>query len=270
MRYPMNIRSLFVFSALALSLGACNGDDTGSTETATTDPTTTTPTTTMTTNPSSTSTDASSTSTDASSTSSTTDPTDATTTTTTTDPTATTVVETDTMDTSTSTTGPVEQSCEAYCDLYLNSACGDFKEYDNNEACMAQCNQWPPGEADAVDGDSLGCRLYHATVADSTDPDVHCPHAGPSGDGVCVDDNAPACTDYCAEYFLYCMGKNDVYETDLDACLSACGEWYPGSDADVDGDTVGCRTYHAGAALGDPELHCPHASPSGGGVCVVM
>ena len=51
--------------------------------------------------------------------------------------------------------------------------------------------------------------------------------------------------------------------------MDACKMWYAGTDADTAGDTIGCRTYHAGAALGDPVTHCPHASPSGGGVCTV-
>ena len=42
-----------------------------------------------------------------------------------------------------------------------------------------------------VAGDSLGCRIYHSTVASSIDPSVHCPHAGPNGDGICADDGAP-------------------------------------------------------------------------------
>ena len=252
----MNIRSLTFLSALALSLGACTGDDTGDTESTTT-ATTTSPTTTDTTTSDTTTTTTSDTTTTTSDT-----------TTTTSDTTTTTTTAGESDSTTTTTTGGLEQSCDAYCDLYL-SACADFTEYDNKEACVAQCDQWPLGEADALDGDSLGCRIYHATVADSTDPNVHCPHAGPSGDGVCVDEGAPDCGSYCDIYFQNCTDKNDVYEGDAAACMSACVDWYAGSADDVDGDTIGCRTYHAGAALGDAELHCPHASPSGGGVCVV-
>ena len=135
---------------------------------------------------------------------------------------------------------------------------------------MAQCNQWPVGEADATGGDSLGCRLYHVTVAKGGDALIHCPHAGPSGgDGVCVAEDAPTCTDYCDTYMMNCTDKNNVYEGNLDACMTACALWYPGTNADTSGDTIGCRTYHAGApAIGDPVKHCPHAGPSGADVCV--
>ena len=253
----MNIRSLFALSALSLALAACSGDDSGTESEATTATTTSPTTTTDTSSTTDTTTDSTTdTTTDSTTTSSTTDATEST-------------GETST----TTTTGGAELSCDAYCDLYLG-ACGDFSEYDNKESCMAQCAQWPEGTLDATSGDSLGCRIYHATVAESTDANIHCPHAGPSGgaaadDAVCVDDGAPACADYCSTYFQNCKDGNDVYEGDEAACMDACKMWYAGTDADTAGDTIGCRTYHAGAALGDPVTHCPHASPSGGGVCTV-
>jgi hypothetical protein len=37
----------------------------------------------------------------------------------------------------------------------------------------------------------------------------------------------------------------------------------------VGGHTIGCHTYHAMAAANDEALHCPHAGPGGGGVCVL-
>lgn len=169
----------------------------------------------------------------------------------------------------TSTTGqPVDLSCENYCDIY-KTACVDVSEYDNDAACLAQCNQWPVGEANATGGDSLGCRLYHVTVASTTDPLVHCPHAGPSGDGVCVDAAAPTCDAYCSKYFANCTADLNLYN-DMADCMTQCAAWYPGNVADAGGDTVGCRLYHAGAAMADAMTHCPHAGPGGGGVCVTQ
>lgn len=40
-----------------------------------------------------------------------------------------------------------------------------------------------------------------------------------------------------------------------------------GTDADIAGNTIGCRTYHANASGTDPVTHCKHAGPSGGTVC---
>lgn len=250
-----NSTGILMFS---FALVACSGDDSASATDSTTSATTTT---------AGTSTSASTATTDESSSTGTSA---GTSTTGTSD--ATHVTHT-TADTSTSsTTGGVDQTCASYCSIYL-PACADFSEYDNEAACLAQCSQWPVGSADDVSGDTLGCRIYHATVADTVDANLHCPHAGPSGgafkgDPVCVDPAAPTCANYCTVYFGNCKDANNVY-ADQAECEATCADWYQGSLADTTGDTVGCRTYHAGAALGDPALHCPHASPSGGGVCII-
>lgn len=186
--------------------------------------------------------------------------------TTTTNGTSTSTTGVDTTDESGST-GGAEITCEAYCGLYAE-ACVDFSEYANEQHCLEHCAQWPVGAADDTGHDSLGCRIYHATVAKSTDPDFHCPHSGPSGDGVCVRDEAPDCDLYCTRYFNACTDDLNAY-ADTDDCMMQCSTWYPGSLDDVVGHTVGCRAYHAQAALGGPDEHCPHAGPGGGGVCVL-
>lgn len=164
------------------------------------------------------------------------------------------------------TTGGGELTCDAYCGIYMQG-CKDNSEYQNMQACQDQCGQWPPGALNETEGDTLGCRLYHVTVASMTDPDVHCPHAGPSGFGVCVDADAPACADYCAVYFKNCTDDLNAYQDEAD-CMSQCAAWWPGKEGDVAGDSVGCREYHAGAAAADAALHCPHAGPGGADVCV--
>ena len=145
------------------------------------------------------------------------------------------------------TTGGVELTCESYCEIYA-TACKDFSEYDNTDACLAQCGQWPLGEVNATAGDSLGCRLYHVTVASTTDPNVHCPHAGPNGAATCVEAGAPTCEAYCSKYFANCKDDLNLYIDEAD-CAAKCAEWYPGKENDAAGDSVGCRLYHAGAAL---------------------
>src|SRR5581483_7128591 len=41
-----------------------------------------------------------------------------------------------------------------------------------------------------------------------------------------------------------------------------------GTLADMSGNSLGCRIYHAGApAAADPTTHCPHAGPAGSGAC---
>lgn len=165
-------------------------------------------------------------------------------------------------------TGEPGRSCADYCAAF-QAACVDFPEYDNTQQCLMQCSQWPVGELEAVEGDSLGCRMYHAAIAGQIDPGVHCPHAGPSGGGVCAEPNAPTCEGYCAVYFMNCTDDLNLYD-DMGDCSDQCSHWYPGKNGDVIGDSIGCRDYHAGVALGDPITHCPHAGPGGGGQCVVQ
>lgn len=162
-----------------------------------------------------------------------------------------------------------ELDCATYCATYTDS-CNDYNAYANAQDCMDHCGQWPVGAETDTAGDTLGCRIYHATVAGTAEPDVHCPHAGPNGGGVCSAADAPACVDYCDTYFDNCTEDLNAY-VDMDDCLAQCEPWYPGTTGDTAGNTVGCRTYHAGApAVGDPELHCPHAGPGGAGVCVFV
>lgn len=171
------------------------------------------------------------------------------------------------VDTGMATTGGVEMDCGTYCGIYMD-ACSDFSQYANDQECMDHCGQWPVGTEQDVEGDTLGCRMYHVTVASGNEPSVHCPHASPSGDGVCAEEEAPDCQTYCETYLGNCTGDNGVY-VDMDDCMTQCAPWYPGLVEDISRNTVGCRTYHGGApAFGDPELHCPHAGPGGADVCV--
>lgn len=172
-----------------------------------------------------------------------------------------------TDDTAPESTGSAEVSCEEYCSVYAAS-CVDHTEYANEQDCMDNCAQWPVGEAADTAVDSLGCRLYHATVAGSTDPEMHCPHAGPSGDATCVNADSPTCDVYCMRYFESCEGNLNAFADEAE-CMAECSTWYAGTFKDTEGHTIGCHSYHAMAAMSDAETHCPHAGPGGGGICVL-
>jgi hypothetical protein len=84
----------------------------------------------------------------------------------------------------------------------------------------------------------------------------------------------PSCASYCSTILANCTGTNAQYitlgnKTMSDTCLAMCAKFPVGTAADRSGDTLGCRFYHAGAAAGDPVLHCPHAGPTGAGTCSV-
>ena len=84
--------------------------------------------------------------------------------------------------------------------------------------------------------------------------------------------SGPTCAAYCDKITTACTGTNAQY-TSKDDCLKQCGTNYgfpAGTGADTSGDTIGCRTYHAGVAGTDAPsavTHCPHAGASGGNTC---
>lgn len=78
--------------------------------------------------------------------------------------------------------------------------------------------------------------------------------------------DVPTCEAYCGLLADNCTGDLAVYPTP-ETCQAACEAMPVGDIADVSGNTVGCRQYHAGAAAGDPNTHCPHAGPGGAGYC---
>jgi len=73
----------------------------------------------------------------------------------------------------------------------------------------------------------------------------------------------PTCAAYCTSVMTNCVGANAQYP-DNATCLAVCANYPVGLDADTTGNTLGCRTYHAGAAASGAALHCPHAGPTGG------
>jgi hypothetical protein len=142
--------------------------------------------------------------------------------------------------------------CAKYCtDIMAN--CADMNaQYSSSEACMATCKTFPAGTAADTSGNTAGCRTYHAGAA-KMDPPLHCPHAGPSGDGACGMD----CEGFCSVVVATCPTE---YK-DAASCATACA----GIKNDVDysaavtsGDSLSCRLYHATVATTDPATHCPH------------
>jgi hypothetical protein len=82
-------------------------------------------------------------------------------------------------------------------------------------------------------------------------------------------DETPTCAAWCTALAASCSADPTYGFMDETQCNAYCGAVAipAGTAADTSGNTLGCRTYHAGAAAGDPTTHCPHASASGGSVC---
>jgi hypothetical protein len=75
-----------------------------------------------------------------------------------------------------------------------------------------------------------------------------------------------SCAAYCARMESACVGANAQYGS-LANCMDSCATWDFGSQGEMTNNTLGCRTYHAGAAIGNASLHCRHAGPGGDGAC---
>lgn len=76
------------------------------------------------------------------------------------------------------------------------------------------------------------------------------------------------CDAYCTAVTANCTAAADKQYNDRAQCLASCAFLPPGSLADTQGNTLGCRIYHGGApAAGNPTMHCPHAGPGGDSAC---
>ena len=148
-------------------------------------------------------------------------------------------------------------TCAAYCTTVMANCATGHTQYSGMDQCLASCTAFPVGMAGAQTGDSLACRTYHAGAA-ATDPTTHCPHAGPSGDGVCGSD----CEGYCDLAIKVCTGANQVY-TNRAQCMSVCMAT-PGTTRFVDvadpalamANQQSCLVDHSQEASVAPADHC--------------
>lgn len=161
----------------------------------------------------------------------------------------------------------VTPSCKQYCDVVANACSGARAVYESTAECMAACKTFEPGTHEDTVENTLGCRLYHA-YSSLDAPKLHCPHAGPSGDGHCGGDN---CETYCPLIEAACP---EAYAAEFPAtsdCLEACA-LLEGAEKDQgyalespsDGDNVQCRIRYAVKALKN-DREC--VSAMGGGSC---
>lgn len=163
--------------------------------------------------------------------------------------------------------GGATPTCAAYCDAIMaNCTGGDGsgdsgspdatktnQQYITKDNCLQVCKAFPVGKGGDSSGNTLGCRLTHATLAKS-DPKTHCPHAGPGGAGVC----GAACDGYCEIVKMFCTGDAGIYSSDA-ACQTRCKattDDVPYNLGTQDGPHVACLLYHAQESPLDPADHC--------------
>ena len=148
--------------------------------------------------------------------------------------------------------------CTNYCNTIQSACAGANQQYPSNAECLHSCAGLPRDAA--TSGNTMGCRNTHAGLAAAGDPVMHCPHAGPAGDGVC----GANCESFCSLAATTCVGGNQQFNDPSD-CNAKCGAFGNVGDhyttASVTGDTFACRMYHLTLATVDPGTHCPHIAP---------
>jgi hypothetical protein len=159
--------------------------------------------------------------------------------------------------------------CDALCQISTKGCNGTNAVYTDFADCNKTCGfafnssgKYPTDTGVAT----LQCRLYHATVAVSTQDLSHCLHTSVSTNGVC----GSKCENYCYVYGKTCTGKVvGVSKNDGADCLTHCAALNStaGTVKDTSGNTVDCRAYHSVASFNDAQTHCYHASISGNDTC---
>lgn len=79
--------------------------------------------------------------------------------------------------------------CDNYCYLVMRN-CTTEPLYPSMEACATACAGFDDtGAANASNGDTVQCRIYHAGVAGGSEADamsVHCPHSAEMPSDLCI------------------------------------------------------------------------------------
>lgn len=156
------------------------------------------------------------------------------------------------------TGGATALDCKSYCTTITGNCTAANAQYATIQQCQSTCAGLELGAETDRDGDTLGCRVYHADAA-ASDPDMHCSHAGPGGNGQC----GANCDGFCGLAAYACPG---TFADDA-ACRSACADYddsEPYDAGDKVGDSLACRLYHLTVATEDPDAHCPHILPDSG------
>ncbi len=174
----------------------------------------------------------------------------------------------------------VKPDCDSYCQLELAECTGNDAAYEDSAQCHAVCEALDKGLVTDISQNTVGCRKYHSYNA-LVDPDTHCPHTGPGGDGHCGSDALPAtgdtgnCDSYCLLASKACTAVTSplnnfttAFPSGQAQCLSQCvklngaGPSLPYSVAPASlpkGNTVQCRLLHVSRALTAPADECDAA-----------
>jgi hypothetical protein len=167
-----------------------------------------------------------------------------------------------------STTTGGAATCTSYCTAIMANCTGADQQYLTQATCEAECAAFAAGMPGDMSGNSLECRAYHAGVAGTMNPEVHCVHAGPLGSGsdaagaACTTNNIERCQAYCSIVTEVC---GTTPYASADACNTACMTATDDTDFTTNvqsGDNLACHMYHVSVAAqggANATTHCPHA-----------
>ncbi len=102
--------------------------------------------------------------------------------------------------------------------------------------------------------------------SETNPPVIDAPAAIDSSTAIDAAGQAQTCANYCALIGANCTAANAMYGGAAE-CMASCMHFPAGTAADMSGNTLGCRIYHADAAATNASLHCRHAGPGGDGAC---
>ena len=159
------------------------------------------------------------------------------------------------------------------------SVANDAAEVDAAEVDAAEVDaaEVDAAEVDAAEVDAAGfdAAADDATTMDDAAMDDAAMDDAAMDDAATVDasmpdaDLTPTCANYCAAFEAACTNAATDEFASSAACESYCttNAIPMGNPEDSSGNTIGCRTTHAGLAPGNQTVHCPHAGQTGGNVC---
>jgi hypothetical protein len=135
------------------------------------------------------------------------------------------------------------------------------------------CSSSPPAGNNGTPDSGTDAQADHAApgLDSGSDSAGNLDTGSPQPDAAADAGTPVSCDDYCTTIQQACGPADGGPESlaqyyDVTNCKTTCALWPPGVFNDT-ANSVGCRQYHAHAALQNPVVHCPHAGPGGGGLC---
>jgi hypothetical protein len=189
---------------------------------------------------------------------------------------------------------PLTLDCETYCNEIQANCAGPNAQYASTAQCRATCESFAVGTSTVTDtsGNTLGCRIHHASAPPMVTPAAYCASAGPGGDLITATSPAfcsggDVCTSFCTLEIKACgsldaplpgdprdADGNHLYQyVNLSNCMRACGgldktHIYSTTSA---GDSLACRLAHAVraavAVIPDGVTHCAATAATATGPC---